>query len=154
MRKKLISMLFLATFAGIFMVGCGSQSTPSQPTIPQPQTSTQQPTGQTGGMMNGQTNGQMNGQMNGTTQVATGDATKGKKLFETSCSSCHNPDATTKTGPGLKGIYSKSKLPNGTPVNDANLTQWMKIGNAKMHGNPALTSQDSADIEAYLKNLQ
>jgi len=72
-------------------------------------------------MMNGQTNGQMNG----TTQFATGDATKGKKLFETSCSSCHNPDATTKTGPGLKGIYSKSKLPNGTPVNDTNLTQWL-----------------------------
>ena len=92
--------------------------------------------------------------MNGTTQGSTGDSTKGKKLFETNCSSCHNCDVTTKTGPGLKGIYSKSKLPDGTPVNDANLTQWMKMGNAKMHGNTALTSQDSADIEAYLKTLK
>lgn len=146
MRKKLILMLLLAAFAVVVMVGCGSKSTPNQPTTPQPQTSTQQSTGQTGGMMNGQ--------MNGTTQVATGDVTKGKQLFETSCSSCHNVDATTKTGPGLKGIYSKSKLPDGSPVNDANLTQWMKMGNAKMHGNPALTSQDSADIEAYLKTLK
>lgn len=77
-----------------------------------------------------------------------------EKLFDTNCSSCHNTDATTKVDPGLKGIYSKGKLPNGNPINDANLALWMKIGDDKMLGNPALSSQDSADIEAYLKTLK
>lgn len=148
MKKTLISLVFLVGFLGVVVVGCANKSTPSQPTTPQStaQQPATQPSGQTGGMTSSQ--------MSGMPQTATGDATKGKTLFDTNCSSCHNPDTTTKVGPGLKGIYSKSKLPDGNPVNDANLTQWMKIGNAKMPGNPALSSQDSADIEAYLKTLK
>ena len=132
MRKQPITTLFLVVFIGIIAVGCGNKSMPSQ----QPESAPQQPVQQT--------------------QLAAGDATKGSTLFDTNCSGCHSSTDTTSktTGPGLKGIYSKEKLSDGKPVNDENLTQLMKVGNAKMPGNPALSAQDFADIEVYLKTLK
>lgn len=90
------------------------------------------------------------------TAVATaqGSPDQGKQLFDSNCASCHALDDQKIVGPGLKGIYSKSALPNGQPVNDANLTEWMKTGDAQMPGNPALSAQDEANIISYLKTLK
>jgi len=58
-----------------------------------------------------------------------GDAAKGKEVFE-QCSVCHNADSTDrKMGPGLKGLFKKSKLDsNGKPVNDANVLEKINEG--------------------------
>lgn len=45
--------------------------------------------------------------------VPTGNADQGKLLFQTNCSSCHSVGDNKIVGPGLKGVTSKSKLPNG-----------------------------------------
>ena len=88
------------------------------------------------------------------TTVAQGNSDQGKQLFESNCATCHAIDDKKIVGPGLKGIYSKSALPNGQPVNDANLAQWMKTGDAQMPGNPAMSAQDEANISSYLKTLK
>lgn len=134
-KGKLLIGVLLGTFL-VAAAGCNKAQTP--PTTPAPSTQTAP-----------QTAVQPSG-----TKIAQGDATKGKQLFDTNCSGCHNTDTTKKVGPGLKGIYSKSKLPNGQPVNDANLAVWMKTGNAQMPSNPALTDADTANIVAYLKTLK
>lgn len=88
------------------------------------------------------------------TTVAQGNPDQGKQLFESNCATCHAIDDKKIVGPGLKGIYSKSALPNGQPVNDANMAQWMKTGDAQMPGNPAMSAQDEANISSYLKTLK
>lgn len=88
------------------------------------------------------------------TTVAQGKPDQGKQLFESNCATCHAIDDKKIVGPGLKGIYSKSTLPNGKPVNDANLAQWMKTGDTQMPGNPAINVQDEANIISYLKTLK
>jgi mono/diheme cytochrome c family protein len=84
----------------------------------------------------------------------TGDAEKGKEVFE-QCGACHNTDTDEKKmGPSLKGLYKKEKLTNGKPVNDANVKA---IINAGGNGMPAyedlLTDEERANVLAYLKTL-
>ncbi len=88
------------------------------------------------------------------TTVVQGNPDQGKQLFDSNCASCHAVDDQKIVGPGLKGIYGKSALPNNQPVNDANLAQWMKTGDAQMPGNPAMSAQDEANISSYLKTLK
>jgi cytochrome c2 len=84
-----------------------------------------------------------------------GDAAKGKEVFE-QCSVCHNSDSTErKMGPGLKGLFKKSKLDsNGKPVTDANVLDKINEGG---NGMPAykdmLTADEKANLLAYLKTL-
>jgi cytochrome c len=83
-----------------------------------------------------------------------GDAEKGKELFE-QCAACHNADSDEKKmGPGLKGLYKKTKMNNGKPANDANVKA---IINAGGNGMPAyedmLTDEEKTDLIAYLKTL-
>ena len=84
-----------------------------------------------------------------------GDAAKGKEVFD-QCSVCHNSDSTEKKmGPGLKGLYKKTKLDStGKPVNDANVLAKINEGG---NGMPAykdmLTDDEKANLLAYLKTL-
>ncbi len=60
---------------------------------------------------------------------------RGKALFNSPgpCAACHNTTSETRPGieaPGLAGIYQKDKLPNGKPVNDENLKEWIRKGSA------------------------
>src|SRR5579883_822372 len=84
-----------------------------------------------------------------------GDAAKGKEVFD-QCSVCHNADSTErKMGPGLKGLFKKSKLDsNGKPVTDANVLEKINEGG---NGMPAykdmLNDTEKANLIAYLKTL-
>ncbi len=88
------------------------------------------------------------------TTVAQGNADQGKQLFDTNCLGCHAIDAKVVNGPGMKGFYSKSALTNGKPVNDANVAELMKMGSTTMPSNPALSEQDLAHLNSYLKILK
>lgn len=83
-----------------------------------------------------------------------GDAAKGKDVFE-QCSVCHNVDTDEKKmGPSLKGLFKKSKLNNGKPVNEANVLEQINNGG---NGMPAyadiLSADDKANVIAYLKTI-
>lgn len=83
-----------------------------------------------------------------------GDAAKGKELFETKCSICHNADSTEKKiGPGLKGIKD-GKLPSGKDATHENLLENINEGGGGM---PAfkkfLTEEEKANAVAYVLTL-
>ncbi|MBI5879623.1 MAG: c-type cytochrome [Chloroflexi bacterium] len=88
---------------------------------------------------------------------------KGKIVFGGPCQACHNTNAETKVGPGLAGIFQKDKLPNGKPVNDANVMEWIQKGSAsyKTEGAPFMPSyelqvkgDDLKNVIEYLKTLK
>ncbi len=83
-----------------------------------------------------------------------GDAAKGKEVFD-QCGVCHS--ATTdekKMGPSLKGLFKKSKLANGQPVTDANVTAMINKGKGTMPAfGDVLSAEEKADILAYLKSI-
>ncbi len=88
-------------------------------------------------------------------KAAAGDATKGKDVFESNCSVCHNADSVEKKmGPGLKGLFKKEKLNNGKKPTEANIRA---IINAGGNGMPSyddmLTPEEKSDVVAYLKTL-
>ena len=85
---------------------------------------------------------------------AKGDAAKGKEVFD-QCAVCHNADSDEKkTGPGLKGLFSKDKLTNGKKPTEANIRAKIDEGG---NGMPAykdlLSDQEKDDLIAYLKTL-
>ena len=86
---------------------------------------------------------------------AAGDAAKGKDVFESNCSVCHNADSTEKKmGPGLKGLYKKDKLANGKKPSDAVIRAIINDGG---NGMPSyadmLTAEEKNNVVAYLKTL-
>jgi mono/diheme cytochrome c family protein len=88
-----------------------------------------------------------------------GDAVAGKEVFASSgCEGCHKITREKSTGPGLAGVTGKPKLPNGKPMNDANLMVWIKDGGSGSIGtmppNPSLTPAQLGDLVAYLKTLR
>ncbi|WDL99990.1 cytochrome c [Alicyclobacillus cycloheptanicus] len=91
---------------------------------------------------------------NGNQQVLIGDPAKGQQLFQQNCASCHSTGTETIFGPGLKGLFSKSSLPNGQPVTVANVEAWIQTGGGNMPSFAQLSDQDRADLAAYLKTLK
>ncbi len=88
-------------------------------------------------------------------KAASGDATKGKDVFESNCSVCHNADsAEKKMGPGLKGLFKKEKLNNGKKPTEANIRALINAGGNGMppYGD-MLTPEEKNDVVAYLKTL-
>lgn len=84
----------------------------------------------------------------------TGDAGKGKEVFE-QCAACHSADTDEKkTGPSLKGLYKRGKMHNGKAVTDASVTA---VINAGGNGMPPyvdlLSDEEKADVLAYIKTL-
>jgi len=74
----------------------------------------------------------------------TGDATRGKTLFENNCSTCHGIDATGEDGPDLHGVPGA--------LGDAAVEGIIQRGirGSAMPGFPDLKPQDAADIVAFL----
>jgi cytochrome c len=84
----------------------------------------------------------------------TGDASKGKAVFE-QCAPCHNATSMEKkVGPGLKGLFSRAKLGSGKPVNDDTVTARVNTGgNGMPPFKDILSDKERADLLAYLKTL-
>jgi cytochrome c len=76
---------------------------------------------------------------------------QGASLFEANCSVCHNLTDETKVGPGLAGLFNRPDLPNGQPISDENLTEWIRSGGGAMPGIP-LADADLLGIVAFLKD--
>lgn len=95
---------------------------------------------------------------------ASGDPVKGEQVFKTNdCVGCHTTTDEKLVGPGLKGVMDGKgsygdKLPNGKPLNDANMVEWIKVGGVgkigQMPGHSTLTPEQLADLVAYLKTLK
>jgi cytochrome c len=86
---------------------------------------------------------------------AAGDAAKGKGVFDQNCAVCHNADSTdVKMGPGLKGLFKKPKLTNGSAVNDASVHAKVDAGGNGMPSyKDILSDAEKNDVLAYLKTL-
>ena len=78
-----------------------------------------------------------------------GEGVEGEAVFEQTCSVCHNLTSELKVGPGLAGLFDRDELPNGTPVNDENLRQWIRSGGGAMPGLP-LTDEQMTAVVAFL----
>ncbi len=79
-------------------------------------------------------------------QEAPTGAGPSSAVFDASCSACHNLNAEAKVGPGLAGLFEKSELPNGNPVNEENLKEWVRTGGGAMPGLPLSDSELDALI--------
>ncbi len=87
----------------------------------------------------------------GETAPATGGGSEaGAQVFEQTCSVCHNLTNEAKVGPGLAGLFELDALPNGNPVDDQNLREWIRTGGGAMPGMP-LTDEQLSDVVAFLK---
>ncbi len=87
--------------------------------------------------------------------LAGGDAAQGRQLFTSACAVCHYTNTPArKVGPGLQGLFALQTLPNGEPVNDATVANWIRNGGGQMPPfKAALDEQQLRDLLAYLKTL-
>jgi cytochrome c2 len=90
----------------------------------------------------------------GVARAETGNAEKGKEVFE-QCGVCHNADSDEKKmGPGLKGLFKKEKLADGKKVTEATVRAKINEGG---NGMPAyqelLSDEEKTNLIAYLKTL-
>jgi cytochrome c len=90
----------------------------------------------------------------GAQKSTTGDANKGKAVFE-QCATCHNPaSAEKKIGPGLKGLFKKAKMQNGRRPTEQNVRAVIESGGGGMPAfREMLTEQEKTDLIAYLRTL-
>ena len=83
------------------------------------------------------------------------DATHGKEIFDSKCAICHSADtAEKKIGPGLKGLYARGTMADGTKVTDETVTG--RIVNGKVPMPPfkdTLTPAEIKQVVEYLKTL-
>ncbi len=63
---------------------------------------------------------------------------QGAQVFNANCAPCHNLTTEKKVGPGLAGIFNKSQLPNGKPLTDANMEEWIHTGGSGLSGYPPM----------------
>ncbi len=88
----------------------------------------------------------------------------GVYVFKTNgCAGCHATTDQTLVGPGLWGLMAGSganngTLPNGKPINDTTVSEWIRVGGlavgGQMPGFAGLSDQDMRDLIAYLKTLR
>lgn len=83
-------------------------------------------------------------------------AQRGKDIFTDRCFVCHDVDSerVPRLGPPpLEGLFEKSTLINGKPVNEANVTEMIKFGPTP--NMPAfrytLTDEEISDVVEFLK---
>ena len=102
--------------------------------------------------------------------AASGDPAKGQQVFATTdCAACHTTNDQKLVGPGLAGLFKpggpklpagvdyKGNLPNGKPINEQNVAEWIKTGGigkiGQMPAHTTLTPEQMTDLIAYLKTL-
>jgi cytochrome c len=82
-------------------------------------------------------------------------ATQGKATFDSKCAVCHSADTTDKKiGPGLKGLYARGTLADGSKVTDESVTE--RIQNGKVPMPPfkdTLKPEEIQQLVEYLKTL-
>lgn len=85
---------------------------------------------------------------------AAGDPAKGKELFQ-QCSVCHQADsAERKTGPGLKGLFKRSRLLNGKKVTEQSVRAVVEEGGGGMPPfKDMLWKEEKDHLLAYLRTL-
>jgi streptogramin lyase/mono/diheme cytochrome c family protein len=87
--------------------------------------------------------------------AATSGATRGEVIYYYKCWNCHN-DYTRAAGspaPTLKGVFSRTTLVTGDPVNDETVARQIRNGSPQMPAfGTALKDADIADLLAYLHN--
>ena len=89
-------------------------------------------------------------------QALSDDATHGKELFASkNCALCHNADSEEKKiGPGLKGLYARGTMADGTKVTDASVTDRIVNGKAPMPPyKDQLSEAEIKQLVEYLKTL-
>ncbi len=84
-----------------------------------------------------------------------GTPAKGKEVFASNCSVCHNSDSTeVKVGPGLKGLFKHAALNNKKKVTSANVLEVINMGGNGMPSyGDMLTAAEKANVLAFLKTL-
>ena len=87
--------------------------------------------------------------------ATAGDARRGQQLFEYTCDACHYArSSVARAGPGLAGLYSRVRLRNGAPVNDASVERFIRDGTGVMPGyHDKLSAAQMRDLIAYLRTL-
>jgi mono/diheme cytochrome c family protein len=83
--------------------------------------------------------------------AAQGSDEPGQQVFEVNCSVCHNLNDELKIGPGLAGLFDLTELPNGDPVSDETLGEWITTGGGAMPG-VSLAAGDLETLITYLHN--
>jgi len=85
--------------------------------------------------------------------AAKSGATRGEVIYYYKCWNCHN-DYTRAAGspaPALKGIFGRTTLVTGDPVNDGTVAKQIRNGSPQMPAfGTALKDADIADLLAYL----
>lgn len=87
---------------------------------------------------------------------AAGDPKKGETVFkDNNCAVCHNADKETKKiGPGLKGLFTHTKMWDDKPLTEANVREMILKGGGKMTGfEEQIKGKDLDNLVAYLKTL-
>jgi cytochrome c2 len=94
-------------------------------------------------------------ELNPASSEIVGRAEIGGSFFNTSCLSCHYPDTEDKkTGPGLKNLLKKEKMPySGRPATVENIKQQLMRPALVMPSFAKITKQEMADLIAYLKTF-
>jgi mono/diheme cytochrome c family protein len=84
----------------------------------------------------------------------SGDAARGKAVFE-QCAPCHSATSVEKKlAPGLKGLFRRAKLASGKPVTGENVLARVNTGGDGMPPyKDILSDKERADLLAYLKTL-
>lgn len=147
MRSRLILIIVMVAVMA-FLAGCGPQPLPYVPTaIPTMIPATlpaERPAEQESETVAAPTT------ETESVQPGAGDAAAGEGIFTANCSACHNLSEETKVGPGLAGLFDRSQLPNGSPVTDENLKEWIQTGGGGMPGIP-VGGSELDDLLAFLK---
>jgi cytochrome c6 len=88
------------------------------------------------------------------TPGATGNAERGKAVFENNCADCHYPDSRdVKVGPGLQGV-KEGKLPDGRAATHDKLLDIINTGPAEMPSfKDRISEQEKEDVVAYVLTL-
>ncbi len=83
------------------------------------------------------------------------DATHGKEIFDGKCAICHSADTTEKKiGPGLKGLYARGTMADGSKVTDESVTARIVNGKVPMPAfKDTLTEAEIKQVVEYLKTL-
>ena len=89
------------------------------------------------------------------TEAPQGDPVRGRELYSTKCSGCHDPLSNrVVVGPGHKGILKNKVLPaSGRPATERNVRRQLMEPFNRMPSFSYLKAQEVADIVAYLKTL-
>lgn len=143
--------LALAMFILLFAAACGPQTVPEAPTpirtlYPATLPAVVTPPLVGTGVAEGEETPEP-GVVPGTGGSAAVQA--GQQVFERSCAVCHTLTTQALVGPGLAGLFERDQLPNGDPVTDENLREWIIHGGGAMPAVP-LPEDELNQVIAFL----